>query len=440
MQKRSELLSQIAISLADQVVVSACSFIAMIAVSRCCTQADVGSYTLVWTVINFMRTVQERMIAAPYLAFAYRPGFDRPTFKGSSFAHQSILGLATVLGAFFAAAYGWSRGLDRDWMVIALSLLIVMPFTLLRDHVRAIAAADFKFKEQLLLDLAVAAIQVLGIFTLYKIHHFSIAWLNVVLGLSCMLPSLLWLFSNRRGIRFDINWITQDWLHNWNYSKWLVGARVIGIFGYVILPWMVWFYLDKDATGAFGVCSSLVGVSFMFVTGLNNLFQPRTIRELQLTGLSGMWRCLLDSIIVVLLILIVISFGFYFFGGYALALIYGSNFGSYGFLTFLLSLSTLSVSLSILFGNGLAALGNSKQYFLGELICCLASVGSALALIPLWGLNGAAISLVIGGFAASVVTGLTLVRSSSSFAKAMHDDGKPDRGFRLESASSQVRV
>ena len=127
---------------------------------------------------------------------------------------------------------------------------------------------------------------------------------------------------------------------------------------------------------------------------------------------------LVESIVIIASVLCLISLGFAFFGDRVLGLLFGPVYGCYGHIAFLLSLSTLSVSFSVLFGNGLAALGNSRQYFWGEFACCLMSVGTAAVLIPRWGLAGAAESLILGGLAASVVTGITLARAISLFNPA----------------------
>jgi O-antigen/teichoic acid export membrane protein len=411
MRSKLELLKQLAFSLADQVVVSACTFLTMVLISNHCTKADVGVFALTVTIVNLIRTVQERTIAAPYLAFAFREGFDRPSFKGSSFVHQAILGAIATIVIVLITAAGYLLGNSRSWTVVLASLAMVLPLTLLRDQIRSMAAASFQLSQQLMFDSVVGASQLLGIIALGWANRFSIAWVNIVLGLACVLPTLVWFGVHGKRIEVDSAHVLQDWKNNWHYSRWLVGARIFGIFGYFVVPWLVWYFLDEAATGAFAVCNSLVGVSLMCVTGLNNLFQPRTIRELQHSGIRGMIVSMIESIAVVIGILSVISIGFYFFGSVALVRIFGVAYADYGHVAFILSLSTLAVSLAILFGNGLAALGNSREYFLGELSCCVVSVSAALVFIPWFGLNGAAASLALGGLAASVVTGWTLYRA-----------------------------
>ena len=410
---RKSLLSCSLVSLMDQVVVSGCTFFTMYLVSGKCSKAEVGAFALAATIVNFIRTVQERAIAAPYLAFAFKPGFHRNSFRGSSFVHQGIFAITVASIAVAVLAFEWGLGFSNPSLALVASLALTIPLLMVRDQIRAISAANFEFGTQLVLDIGIGVIQFGGLFCLAWSNQFSIASAYVAMGLACLIPSVIWLWLHRRMLEIDRTKIVSDWRHNWLYSRWLVGARVLGIFGYLVVPWMVAYFLDKSATGAFAVCSSLVGVSLMFVTGLNNFFQPRTIREFHRSGVVGLRLSLIESIVIVSGVLVVISLGLAFFGNVLLGLVFGSGYGTYGHIAFLLSLSTLSVSFSVMFGNGLAALGNSRNYFWGEFACCAVSVGSAVILIPLWGLAGAAQSLIFGGVASSIVTGLTLARAIS---------------------------
>ncbi len=410
---RKSLLSRSLISLTDQVVVSGCTFLTMYLVSGKCSQAEVGAFALAATVVNFIRTVQERAIAAPYIAFAFKPGFDRSSFRGSSFVHQGIFALVVAVLAALVLLTEWEYGFSSSTLALTASLTFAIPLLIFRDQIRAISAANFEFVPQLVLDLAIAGILFGGLFGLAWIERFSIASVYVVMGTSCLIPSLIWLWLHRQILQIDHSKIASDWRHNWLYSRWLVGARVLGILGYLVVPWMVTFFMGKAATGVFAVCSSLVGISLMFLTGMNNFLQPRTIREFHRSGVVGLRVSLFESIAIVSGVLTVITIVLALRGNEVLGMLFGASYGTYGHIAFLLSLSTLSVSFSIMFGNGLAALGNSRSYFWGEFACCVVSVTSAVVLIPLWGLSGAAQALILGGLASSVVTGLTLARAIS---------------------------
>jgi O-antigen/teichoic acid export membrane protein len=428
MRNKLRLFVQLSLSLVDQAVVSACTFLTMVLISYFGSKAEVGLYALLVSIINLIRTVQERIITAPYLAFAFREGFDRPSYQGSSYVHQAGLTAFATVSTCFVACIGYLLGCTWQWTIVLASFAFALPLLLLRDQIRAMAAARFQFTEQLFFDVAVVLTQLLGISVLGWWNQFSIIWVIFILGIACALPSLVWFMAYGRTIQIRKNDVISDWKNNWAYSRWLIGARVFGIFGYFIVPWLVWYFLDEASTGAYAVCSSLVGISHMFMAGLNNLFQPRTIRELHRRGVGGMLYAIGESIVIVVGILGVLSLGFFWMGSQALAMIFKREYGDYGYLVFLLSLSTLAVSFSVLFGNGLAALSNSREYFWGEFACCFVSVSAALTLIPIYGLNGAAISLILGGAAASAVTGWTLYRLILRIEPPApgRDDSEPD--------------
>ena len=121
-----------------------------------------------------------------------------------------------------------------------------------------------------------------------------------------------------------------------------------------------------------------------------------------------------EAMTVIFTVLTCVSIVFWFFGETLLS-IYDDRYKDYGLLAFLLSLSTLAVSLSTIFGNGLTALRNARDFFWGEVSCCVVSILAAVYLIPIYGLNGAAFSQILGGLTATVVTGLTLFRGVRAY-------------------------
>jgi len=152
----------------------------------------------------------------------------------------------------------------------------------------------------------------------------------------------------------------------------------------------------------------------MFVTGANNMFLPRTVHELHHRGMRSMLNTVGEALTVIFSVLTCVSIIFWFFGGTLLS-IYGDRFKDFAVLAFLLSVSTLAVSVSTIFGNGLTALRRSRDFFWGEVSCCVVSIVAAVLLIPIYGLNGAAFSQILGGLTATVVTGLTLFRGVRAY-------------------------
>ncbi|MFO1066649.1 MAG: lipopolysaccharide biosynthesis protein [Pirellulales bacterium] len=403
------------VSLTDQVIVSACTFLTMVLVSKDCSKAEVGVFALAWTVVNFLRTVQERTVAAPYLAFVYRPGYDRPSFRGSNLLHHLVLVVMTAAFLSVASVVLVFSHPDSDEAFVSAALISMVFGTLLREQVRSLCSAHLQFGRLLLVD-GVSSLLQLGIlsFIVYR-SDLSVPAAVLWIGMANLVAPVIWLIINRRHFAFDMRISREDWLHNWRYAKWLLTARIFGIAGYLLVPWLIALILDEGEAGAFSVCTSLTGVSLMFINGLNNMFQPKTVREMQQHGVKAMNRCLLETVAIIGSAVGLSTVILGLFGGQLLSLIYGSAYADYGTTVFLLSLSTLAVSISVVMGNGLAALGNSKEYFWGEFACFVVGVGMSLVLVPIVGINGGAIALMLAGIAASIVTSTTLIRAAARY-------------------------
>lgn len=402
------------LALVDQMVVSGTSFLTVVLISNLCTRSELGVFSLAWTIVGFLRTAQERMLSAPYLVFAHRDDVDTPSFLGSSLIQQACFSIASsivVAGCAIVFAFN-NRPIGIAPAMVM--LIVTIPFLLLRDHVRAICSAHFRYDVSLFINISIAIVQLGAIGLLAYLGKLSIPLIVFVLGAVCVVPLVTWLIRRPQSFHVVRDRVRPDWVTSWDYSRWLVAARLAGMAGFFLVPWIVVYYMDTEAAGAFAACSNLVGLSLMFITGMNNFFQPRSVRAYHDDGAVALARSVLETIGIFLVALGATSVAFFFAGDWLLGLIYGDSYSEFGTVAFLLSLSILTVSISIASGNGLAALGEPKGYFRGELSYCIVCMCMAFWFVPRYGLMGASWALIGGGVAASVVTGLTLIQLLSA--------------------------
>jgi O-antigen/teichoic acid export membrane protein len=421
MLRSKETLLHGILSLADQVLVSGSSFVTIALISQSCSAFHVGEFALAWTIVSLIRTVQERAIAAPYLAFTYRPEFSRPSYRGSVVSHQVFFALTCGLIGLSICMLLLLMGFERGMLSLSISLACAAPFILIRDQMRAVCTADSKFAKLLVIDVCIVATQLTGILLLFFLNKITLARINGILGIACVIPIAYWFLQSRSSFAFDWKSIASDWRHNWSYSRWLVVARMFGIAPFFLIPWFIALSLGLEKAGAFGNCMNLVGLSQMFIMGVNNMFQPKTVRELQTSGTKGMFGCIRLTLITILPVLLLVSIAFFFLGDFALGLIYGKFYADYGWIAFLMSVSTLAMTCSVIYGNGLAALGASKEYFRGEFLGSVVSILFALLLVPRIGLQGAPMALVLGGLASSITTWSSLKKRAKRYDDEIHD-------------------
>ncbi len=413
---RLQTVLQGGLSLADQVVVSAANFLTVVIISRYCTAEQMGVFALAWTLVNFLRTVQERMIATPYMVFVHHQDTHQPTFLANTLVQQIGLSLLASSGVIAMAGLAVWQGEPAFARVLAATACTI-PLLMLRECTRSISFAHFRFASALGLDCIASITQILAIGIMAYFGNLSVAKASLAMGLACVVPSLIWLAHSYPDLSFVRTRLVDDWFRNWSYARWLLVARLLGMGGFLVMPWLVESMLSSADVGAFAVANSLVGVLLLFVTGMNNYFQPRTVSELRQHGKQAMCTVISYSSWFITSGLLLVSLILWLAGDQLLAAIYGQQYAQHGKLAFVLGLSIAAVSPSIMFGNGLAALERTKLQIWSEAAFFGMTITFGLWLIPQYKLNGAAISLVIGGLAASGLSGFILwsvIRHSAS--------------------------
>ena len=131
----------------------------------------------------------------------------------------------------------------------------------------------------------------------------------------------------------------------------------------------------------------------MFLTGVNNFIQPRTVQAFQLGGRELVWKSLFQTIYLFCIVLGVVWLVFHFFGGELLGRIYGPPYADAGAVTSILAANVLAVGLAIVGSNGLAAIGRPDGNLWGEL-------GTLLVTL----------AMLFGNVAGAVITGSMFVK------------------------------
>lgn len=396
------------LALSDQAIVSLTNFLTTVLIARLCTAQELGIYALTWTIINLIKTAQERAISAPYLVFVHRTSTDSKSYLGSSLVHQAGFGLASAILMFMIALLFGLRGQPQGIATALVVLAIGAPFILIREHVRAVSAAHFRFHVSLVMDVSISLLQLGGILFLAYQQRLTIASAFAMIGVACLLPSIVWYRTTRTDFRFSRELIGKHWAINWTYSRWLVFARTLGIAGHFLLPWIIAMLMSEAAAGKFASCVTLAGLSLMFVLGANSFFQARAVRDFHDGGTAKLSRSLITAWIVFVSVLSLISLAFFLQGSWMLSVVYGPEFAGYGNVVFLLSLNVLLVAVTIVAGNGLAALGKSSGFIIGESAYFVVTVITAFPFTLNWQLTGAAWALIAGGIAGVIAQTSTL--------------------------------
>lgn len=398
------------ITILDQALVSLTNFITIVILAKLALDSVFASFALAWQAINYLRTTQERLISAPYFVFIHRPNESAESLLGSSLAHNFLFSLAAGIVFLASGLFMMTTGIFPEASLGLITLAFAIPALLSRDHLRAISFANFRSDQAFLLDILASILQLSGIGLLAYFHQLNLLSLAIVFGIASIIPVAAWFIAVPIGIEFHLSRLLPDWNASWKYAKWLVLARCFGIGPYLFIPWMIAARMGDVATGAFAACLSLVGLSTMFVSGLNNFLQPLSLRAYHSGGTKALIRSLLLSGMAFSLTLGPLCLIYYFFGSELLAFVYKAAYSSQQTVVLILGINVLSFSYAVVASNGLAALERPEGNFWGEVSNFLVSMAIALLFLDQYGLVGAATAIAIGSIVASIVTIASFIR------------------------------
>jgi O-antigen/teichoic acid export membrane protein len=399
-------LTQGFLALVDQGFVSLNTFLTLILVAKLGGQSAVNLYVLAWSILNVARVLQERMIGAPYVVFAHQDARDQQSFLGSSLIQQAIFSSATlVLFGLLSAVTARTNWLAMpDGMAVCLATIAIAgPMILLRDHLRVICCAHFKYPTAVFLSGSALLIQLALIVGVFLLGWLNAPFVFAAMGVASLLPAIVWFAARSQPFRLERQQATADWKTTFQYSRWLVAARVFPTVASCLLPFIALWMIDADASGAFGSCMTLANVSLIFVYGANNFFQPRAVKAFNQQGKKALCAILLESALFFGVVLSVLCGVYFLLGGQLLTIMLTEEFSEFGHVVGILGIYALIVSFSIVAGNGMAALGQPQGLFAGEVAFSIVTIVLAVLLCGSMGIAGVAWALVGGGCVATVI-------------------------------------
>lgn len=397
------------VALADQGIVSFTNFVTVILLASYCGDSVFAAIALSGQAISYFRSAQDRLISAPYATFIHRPEIQTESYTGSSIRHSFWFVIAVSTVATCAAFVFYMMTSNKVVGLGVLAQCFLLPCILLRDHLRFLCFSRFRIDFAFAVD-ALASILQLAMLALLVLAGFTDGVsVTMVLILSCLLPIASWFTLKPIPFVMSQDRYRVDWIQNWQYSKWLLFGRLFGVASYLIIPWMIAFQRGDSDTAIFAKAMNLVGISTLFVSGLNNFFQPTTVHAFHHGGLSSLRTKLLQNASVFSLVLGGLCVIYFFFGDSIMKIVYRTTHTDQGAVVLILGANVLAYALAIVAGNGLAAFKSSIANFWAEFGNFVVSLVAAVIILPVYGLIGAATAIAAGSVASAVITTIMLL-------------------------------
>lgn len=404
-----------AFSILDQAIVSGTNFLTMLILARACSQEELGIYSLAWTVVLFLAAAQANLVSVPYTMYCHRrTGEALADYAGSAMVHQLMTSLAAVvcfLGLDLVLAFG--IGPER-LRLAAWVLLAAVPFILQRDYARRFSFAHMAIGTAIFMDLLVAGLQLAGLVFLWRVKWISAASGYAAVGAACAAACAAWWLLNRQPIRFSRRGLAHDWLLNWSFGKWALTSQIAGLAFYA-LPWILAAVHGEAATGEFAACTTLVGLSNLFVIGMNNFLMPKAAQAYNHWGAQALGSLLWKAVCASLAVLGSLCVAVFFVGNLLAGLLFGSPYADTGFLMTILAVAALCDAVGLTAGTGLWAIDRPAANLVADLAQMCVTLVAALTLVAPYGAVGIAIAIVVGRVAGAalrwVILGTCLIEA-----------------------------
>ena len=406
-------------ALTDQAVVSGGNVLMAIVIGRTLGAGALGVYTLLFTATIFANSIMEATLSSSFMT--RRCELRGTELRGYNGANMALSGMLIVLlglgvwagsAAVAVGAAGHTGGLH----VLLAGMVIAY---LLREQSRRYEFANLRMAAALRSDTLAYGLQSLAIAVSLLVTRFNIATALFSMTLGHGTACMLTLMRRRGEFRWHAVPLRRVLADVFHLSRWVLAAHILFVIGLQMMPWLVVHELGSAAAGTYAAAMLLSNMANPMLTGFLNAMMPvgaaayprgpRAIRQALaqnmalLTGLTAV-ICLVTAI----------------FARDLLMLLFGSSYAASAPVVQTLAASFFIRSLDCGPYVGCWAMRRADQNVIGNLVNIVLGAGLALALMPTYGVLGAAIGLLIANAA-------TVSLRWWNFLRLLNHEGQKDR-------------
>lgn len=381
--------------LADQVMVSGSNFLTNIMLARYLGLTDFGQFALAWMLVLFVHSLHEALVVSPMISIGpQQSGDGLRKYYGAVFVNLAAFNTFIVL-ALFAVLWTADR-LVSQWDFEGIIIPIV--FMVLANQLQHFCRRYFFAREQSVVSFGSDAVRYLGqiglIFLLSRSVGLTPAAALLTMTATAAAGAVPVAFAATRQ-QFERQTMRSIAVRHWRFSRWMLSSSIMNWMTGYFLTAVTGPLLGMAAVGAMRSTQNIVGVSNIFVFGMENFIPVRAARRLAEGGIPAMNRILLKflflGIPIVGGVLVVAAVGAEFW----LDFLYGEEFSGYGYLVVWWSAIHFMSFLIMPLIVGLRTLEMTKPLFQINLVLMVLTLATFYPLIRYGGIPGAMIGATV---------------------------------------------
>lgn len=390
------------LSLMDQGLVSGAGFLLSFLLARWLNREVYGAFAVTLATLLFLCSFHNVLLLEPMSVMGPAGYSNRPSaYFAAQLKIHKLLGTLLAGALLLAALFMMLLGANRELALATAASALALPFLLTLWLVRRMAymvqrpsVAGWASAGYFLLILS-------GLLILHSRSALSPATAFLLMGIAGLLSAALPLrqlgmLAAKTDDQCSWKTVAQE---NWNYGRWLMLSTALFSVAAQIQTYLAAGLLGLGAAGIFRAMQVPSLVMTQIVTAVGLLVLPSMSYEFGLGQLARLRRKAVLASALVTLIALAYAALLWFFAGPVEQLLYAGKYSRYVRLIPILGLVPVCTGLAN--GFSMAVRASQKPHFdlVANAISAPVGLITAAAFIKLWGLNGAAFSLV-AGFAA----------------------------------------
>ncbi len=356
-------------ALADQGVVSIARLATSILIGRYGSAEELGIYSLGFTILTLVICLQESFVNTPYTVFVSRyPNEDRPKFAANLLVIAKLLTVAAMicLGSIVTLVYLVNP--SSTLLPILFALLVILPFSLLKEFSRRWQIAHLKLKEATFLDSLNTLILLGGLLVLYRYESLTAFNAFMVTGLAALLASIVWSVRSLKEFHFQFDSLKLTAKSCLSFGKWVAGENLLSAFQYFFANWFLFFACTEQEVGDFAACMTIVMLCNPFLLGITGFLATRSSQEYSRAGEAAVRTMVNKYNLVVMIAMSAFCLSIYFFGDFLLETIFKGRIQNQHWTLVTLSAAMIGLGLSFFTSCGLKAINRPEVNFYASII------------------------------------------------------------------------
>jgi O-antigen/teichoic acid export membrane protein len=384
-------------ALYDQTVVSGCNFILMLGLARALGNDSFGLVSLAYLSTLFLTNHQRAFFTQPMNVLGVNDSRRDSEKRFSALLCMHVVWLSTSIVFILCIGIYY-----YPYPKLIFSVCVYVCLSQIQELIRRAWYTEERCSTALLNTLINYFVQIIVLFILFSKKALTVETAFIAMALG---PLAGILFSRYQGIYLTRPTISdvKSYAHqHWNYGRWLVYG-VFAIWGSTQLYPFMLAATGLAAVGALAACRNLLnGISVLLQT--INSYLPSHIRRMLKTHSEASLRKYFRKLTIKVGGAAVLFCGtIAIFSQEILHKIYGENYADASTILRILAIGTFFAAVSAVPTNALMALGKTRDIFNGNLHSTIFSLSGGWWLVSRYGLEGAAVSIVIA-LAISLIT------------------------------------